>query len=462
MIVMSLNPQWLTKPENVNVLVPKIWSQSVTRNVDGQLSIGSVTVSYLEKKFGTPLYVVDEADFKHRAKTFINSFRQAFASIGADVEVYYAGKAFLSTEVARWVAEAGLKIDTCSGGEMAVAFKAGIAGENIGLHGNNKSDAEILRALDNNLARIVVDSLSEIVTVAALAKQRKTRAKIMLRVTPGVHAHTHEFIATAHEDQKFGLSISSGAAEKAIALILSLPELEFLGLHAHIGSQIFDTSGFAVSAQRLLELHKKVQETYNIVLPELDLGGGFGIAYTECDYPKKIEHLAQELAQIVSQQCKKLDITVPRISLEPGRAIAGPTTFTLYKVGVVKMVDLEHGKRNYVAVDGGMSDNIRPVLYNANYSAVLASRSTKSPVVLSRVVGKHCESGDIVVRDVYLPEDIEKNDLLAVPATGAYCWSLANNYNYIPRPAVVAVKDGFARVIVRGENETDLLARDMG
>ncbi|MDQ0800704.1 diaminopimelate decarboxylase [Arthrobacter sp. SLBN-112] len=316
-----------------------------------------------------------------------------------------------------------------------------------------------------------------------LAQARGEQAKVMLRLTPGVHAHTHEFIATAHEDQKFGLSMAAdttaeagvSAAEEAVAAAAAHPGIELLGLHCHIGSQIFEPDGFALAAEKLLRFLAAMQEKYSITMPELDLGGGYGIAYTPVDTPRPAAEIATAMAAVVRSTCAELGIGAPRISIEPGRAIVGSTTFTLYEVGTLKTVrvDAPAGSggdtgnnvtypRRYVSVDGGMSDNARPVLYDADYSAVLASRTSGAAPQLSRVVGKHCESGDIVVRDVYLPGDVAAGDLLAVPGTGAYCWALSSNYNYLARPGVVAVRDGSARLIVRGETEEDLLNRDMG
>lgn len=478
----ELAPAWLPPAGDLNELVPAMWADDVERGPGGSLTISGVPVGELKEQFGTPLFVMSEADFRARARTFKDSFDEAFADICGGVDVYYAGKSFLCTEVARWVDSEGLRLDTCSGGELAVAVRAGLTGGKLGLHGNNKSDAEINRALDLGLGRIVVDSLHELRRVADLAAARNTRANVMLRVTPGVHAHTHESIATAHEDQKFGLSLVSpevslpsgsaaelSAAEAAAKLAVESESINFLGFHAHIGSQIFKPDGFEIAARRLLALTHRIQESYGVVLPELDLGGGYGIAYTAVDTPRPAAEIAEAMAAVVRSTCAELGMRAPRISIEPGRAIVGPSTFTLYETGTLKTVQVEvagrdgvTAPRRYVSVDGGMSDNARPVLYDADYSAVVAGRASQAAPALSRVVGKHCESGDIVVRDVYLPNDVAAGDLLAVPGTGAYCWALASNYNYVPRPPVVAVKDGAARMIVRGETEDDLLARDLG
>ena len=467
-----LAPAWLGYPKDVNQLRAIEWPAGVGRDSEGELSVQGLLVSDLAKEFGTPLFVLDENDFRARAAEFKRAFDTAFDELCGGVDVYYAGKAFLCTEVARWVTEEGLRLDTCSGGELAVAQAAGVPAGNLSLHGNNKSVAEIARAIELGVGRIVVDSLDELERVAVLARNTGTRANVMLRLTPGVHASTHEFIATAHEDQKFGLSIQPGAsgtsaALTAIGFAAKHEWINLLGLHAHIGSQIFEADGFSLAAQKMLAVLSEAKERFEVELPELDLGGGYGIAYTQADEPSTPAIIAGQLAEVVKNSCAELGLAVPRISIEPGRAIAGPSTFTLYEVGVRKDVSVEDGAggtnpRRYVSVNGGMSDNARPVLYDADYTAVLANRVTQSDAIISRVVGKHCESGDIVVRDVYLPEDVSYGDLLAVPATGAYCWALSSNYNYLTRPPVVAVKDGVARLIVRRETESDLLARDMG
>ncbi|WP_298251485.1 diaminopimelate decarboxylase [uncultured Arthrobacter sp.] len=494
-----LAPAWLSVPEDPSRLDAKLWAEDVERGDDGVLRIDGVSVTELAQQYGTPLFVVSERDFRARARTFRDAFDNAFRELCDGVDVFYAGKSFLCTEVAHWVREEGLGLDTCSGGELAVALRAGIPGHRLGLHGNNKSAAEITRAIDAGLGRIVVDSLQEVALVGDLAVQRGRIANVMLRLTPGVHAHTHEFIATAHEDQKFGLSLAADVpadaptdtasdtpagrgpadgggtspAQRAVADALAHPGIELLGVHCHIGSQIFEPEGFELAAQRLLGFLAAVRDRHGVELPELDLGGGYGIAYTEADEPRPPAEIARAMAGVVGSTCRELGLAVPRISIEPGRAIVGPTTFTLYTAGTTKTVRVdaaasEQGQgapathpRRYVSVDGGMSDNARPVLYGADYSAVLASRPPEAAPVLSRVVGKHCESGDIVVRDAYLPEDTGAGDLLAVPGTGAYCWVLASNYNYLTRPPVVAVADGVARLIVRGETEDDLFRRDV-
>jgi diaminopimelate decarboxylase len=376
--------------------------------------------------------------------------------------VYYAAKAFICTDVARWIKEEGIGIDVCTGGELAVALAGGIDPKKIEVHGNNKSVAEIERAVQVGVKTIVLDSLFEIERVATAATKNGVRQGVMLRLTPGVEAHTHESISTAHEDVKFGFSIASGAAAVAVSEVLSHKSLELRGFHCHVGSQIFGTDSFELAATRIIALMKECKEKHGIELPELDLGGGYAIAYVPGDVTVEPEDVLPALSAVVKRECADAGLALPIISIEPGRNIAGPTTFTLYEVGTVKDVLLENGQtRRYISVDGGMSDNIRPSLYGAEYSAVLADRVSTSPDALSRVVGKHCETGDIVIRDISLPSDITPGDLLATPATGAYGRSMASNYNHVPRPPVVAIKNGKARVIVRRENEADLLALDV-
>lgn len=455
-------PAWLRPPEDVNELLPQLWSTTVRRGTSGALQVGGVDVRDLAEEFGSPAYVLDEADFRARATAFRDAFALAFAGLnGADV--YYASKAFTCTAVTRWIAEDGLGLDVCSSGELTVGLRGGVPASRMTLHGNNKPDAELRRALQAGIGRIAVDSLPEIDRIAALARELDVEARVLLRVTVGVEAHTHEYMSTAHEDQKFGLSLSEGVAAEGVRRVLAQPRMALVGLHSHIGSQIFDTGGFEVAARRLIDLHAAVEREHGVVLPELDLGGGYGIAYTSEHDPMEPKDLAEQLASIVARECRGLGIAVPRVSVEPGRAIVGPSAFTLYTVGTVKPVPLDHGlSRHYVSVDGGMSDNIRTALYDADYSCTMASRVSSADPVLVRVVGRHCESGDVVVKDEFLPSDVAAGDLVAVPGTGAYCRSMASQYNHVPRPPVVAVRDGQARVIVRRETEDDLLALDVG
>lgn len=459
-------PLYLPTPGDVMELLPQLWPETIGRDDDGRLTVGGVDVVTLAAEHGTAAYVLDEDDFRARARDFRDSFATAFAPL-AGADVYYAGKAFLCTAVARWVADEGLHLDVCTGGELAVAQRARFPAERIGFHGNNKTVAEIRQALDYGVGRIVVDSFQEIDRVAAVAQDLGVVAPVMVRVTVGVEAHTHEFIATGHEDQKFGFSLAGGQAEEAARRILARGDvLDLRGLHSHIGSQIFDTGGFEMATHRLVGLHARIAEEHGHHCPELDLGGGYGIAYTSQHTPLPPATLAEEMAGIVERELKAVGDGdtphLPRVSIEPGRAIVGPSTFTLYEVGTVKDVEVGGGHtRTYVAVDGGMSDNARPALYEADYSCTLASRHSDAAPRLSRVVGRHCESGDIVVLDEYLPADLAPGDLVAVPGTGAYCRSLSSQYNHTPRPPVVAVRGGRSRVLVRRETIEDLLALDV-
>ena len=435
-------------------LQSSIWPAGTHRGDDGALVIGGVDVRHLARDFSTPVFVLDESDFRARAA----DFRDAYA--GADV--YYAAKAFLATAVARWAVDEGLGIDVASGGELAVALAAGVPGARLLMHGNNKSRAEIQRALEVGVGRIVVDSLQEIDRLAEVAASLGVRAAVLVRVTVGVEAHTHEFIATAHEDQKFGLSLAAGAAREAIDRAVAEPAIDFRGLHSHIGSQIFDAAGFEVAASRLVGLVGELRAG-GIAVAELNLGGGMGIAYVADDDPLDVAAMAKAIRDIVTAACTRADVPVPRLAFEPGRAIVGPAGVTVYEVGTVKIVQLDQGhQRVYVSVDGGMSDNIRTALYYADYTVALASRVSTADPVLCRVVGKHCESGDVIVRDAWLPGDLAPGDPLAVAATGAYCRSMSSQYNYLPRPAVVGVRDGACSVVLRRETERDLLALDPG
>jgi diaminopimelate decarboxylase len=445
-------------PADLNELQASIWPRHARRS-GGVLTLGGMDVRDLAAEFGTPLYVCDEEDVRSRCR----DYREAF---GPDGRVFYAAKAFCSRAMLRWVSAEGLGVDVCTGGELEVALSAGVPPEQITLHGNNKSLEELSRAVRAGVGHIVADSFEEIARLAYLTgsaspppAEPMARPNVLVRVTTGVEAHTHEFMATAHDDQKFGFSLASGAADEAVRRVLACPGLSFAGLHSHIGSQIFDTAGFEVAAHRVVELAVRIHDEHGIEIAELDLGGGFGIAYTEEDNAPEVKEIAQSLRGIVDGQCRAAGLTRPRLTVEPGRAIVGPSTVSLYTVGTIKDVD---GIRTYVSVDGGMSDNIRTALYDASYECVLASRASWAPPMLSRVVGRHCESGDILVRHAYLPSDLAPGDLLAVPATGAYCRSLASNYNHVSRPAVVAVNAGTARTIVRRESLDDLLSLDVG
>ena len=440
-------------------LAPNVWPHNLIRGDDGTVRVAGVTVTDLAAQFGTPLFVIDEDDFRSRCREMAQAF-------GGGENVHYAAKAFLCSEIARWVQQEGLSMDVASGGELAVALHAGFPAERIALHGNNKSVDELTAAVKAGVGHVVLDSMTEIERLDTVAAAAGVVQDVLIRVTVGVEAHTHEFISTAHEDQKFGLSLASGAAMDAVRRVFQTRHLRLVGLHSHIGSQIFDVDGFELAAHRIIGLLRDVIAEFGVAktaqLSTVDLGGGLGISYLASDDPPPVADLAAKLSAIVAQESAAVGLPAPRLVVEPGRAIAGPGTITLYEVGTVKDVALGGGKhRRYVSVDGGMSDNIRTSLYGAEYDVRLASRSTGAAPVLARIVGKHCESGDIVVRDAWVPDDIVAGDLLAVAATGAYCYSMSSRYNLIGRPAVVAVRDGRARVILRRETVDDLLSLEV-
>jgi diaminopimelate decarboxylase len=438
---------------------PAIFSLNSRFEVD-HLTIGGVSASDLASEFGTPLFVVDESDFQGRVAAWKSALETAFGQKSGTV--YYAAKSFIAKEIARWVDGAEIGLDVCTGGELAVAQAVNFPASKIEMHGNNKSEDEIRTGISYGVGTIVVDSFFEIERVARIASELGKVQRVLIRVTPGIEAHTHEFISTAHEDVKFGFSLASGAAWDAIFAIRSEPSLQLAGLHSHIGSQIFQSEGFAAAARKLIGLLARYRDTFGQELPELDLGGGYGIAYMPGEITLDPLEVLTDLAAVVKSECESAKLEVPRISIEPGRAIVGPSTTTLYTVGTTKDVELDDGAtRSYIAVDGGMSDNIRPALYGAEYIAILANRLPLGPSQNSRVVGKHCESGDILIREINLSADIAPGDILAIPATGAYGRSMASNYNHLTRPAVVAVSAGKVRLIVRRELIADLLALEI-
>ncbi|MFM6968377.1 MAG: diaminopimelate decarboxylase [Microbacteriaceae bacterium] len=456
-----LAPKWLTPPGDANVLAPGVWPHTAHRGENGDIEIGGVSVTELAREFGTPLYVYDEADVRGRARRIRESFDAACEAAGTHGHVYYASKAFSSAGVLRWMIDAGLRVDVATEGELELALAAGVPASSLGVHGNNKSDREIERAVTIGAGSLVIDSFDEIDRVADIAERAGVVQNVRLRANTGVHASTHDHLATAREDQKFGVALRD--VPTLVAAIRSRTSLRFLGLHSHIGSQIFGSSGFVEAARRLLDVHTELLAGGDV--PELNLGGGFGIAYTSVDSPTDAADLAGELVDAVARICAEKGIAVPALAIEPGRSVVGPGGITLYTTGTIKPIDVidDHGNagtRTYVSVDGGMSDNMRTALYHADYSVALAGRSSDAEPALVRVVGKHCESGDIVVRTDYLPGDVHRGDLLAVPATGAYCASLSNPYNQITRPAVVAVHNGEATLLVRRETVADLFSRD--
>jgi diaminopimelate decarboxylase len=440
-------------------LAPNVWPRNAVRGSDGEVIVAGVPVSQLAREYGTPLFVIDEDDFRSRC-------RDIAAAFGGGDYVRYAAKAFLCSEIARWIDQEGLALDVCSGGELAVALHADFPPERIALHGNNKSVDELTMAVKAGVGHVVLDSIIEIERLEAIAGAAGIVQDVLLRVTVGVEAHTHEFISTAHEDQKFGLSLASGAAMDAVRRVFATDHLRLVGLHSHIGSQIFDVAGFELAAHRVIGLLRDVVAEFGVdktaQISTVDLGGGLGISYLPQDDPPPMYELADKLSAIVRNESAAVGLPAPKLVVEPGRAIAGPGTITLYEVGTVKDVAIASDKyRRYVSVDGGMSDNIRTSLYAAEYDARLVSRVSDAAPALARIVGKHCESGDIVVRDTWVSDDVTPGDLIGVAATGAYCYSMSSRYNLLGRPAVVAVRDGAARLILRRETVDDLISLEV-
>ena len=441
-------------------LAPNVWPRNASRGVDGDVSIAGVPVTQLAEEYGTPLFVIDEDDFRSRCRDIASAF-------GGGEHVRYAAKAFLCTEIARWIDQEGLSLDVCSGGELAVALNANFPPERIALHGNNKSVDELAMAVKSGVGHVVLDSMTEIDRLDAIAGEAGVLQDVLVRVTVGVEAHTHEFISTAHEDQKFGLSLASGAAMDAVRRVFAADHLRLVGLHSHIGSQIFDVAGFELAAHRVIGLLRDVVAEFGVEktaqMSIVDLGGGLGISYLPQDDPPPMHDLAAKIGAIVVNESAAVGLPAPMLVVEPGRAIAGPGTITLYRVGTVKDVAISQtAQRRYVSVDGGMSDNIRTSLYAAEYDARLVSRVSDGVPTLARIVGKHCESGDIVVRDTWVADDVVPGDLIGVAATGAYCYSMSSRYNLLGRPAVVAVRDGVSRLILRRETVEDLLSLEVG
>ncbi|MCL2782523.1 MAG: diaminopimelate decarboxylase [Propionibacteriaceae bacterium] len=443
-------PAWLTP--DADAFATPIWPSTAAFQ-DGVLCIGGVAATQAADQWGTPLYLIDETDFRTRAATFRDAF--------APWRVQYGSKAFLSRTVARWVFECGLGIDVCSLGELTVACQSGIAPVNICLHGNNKTTDELAAAIEAGVGHIVVDSFDEIDRIEALCGGRSSNAAVpvLVRVTPDVAVDTHASIQTAVADQKFGFALADGVALQALLRLADLAGVELRGVHCHVGSQIMTTNGYELAIARLVGLLAQFRDKTGRQLPECVVGGGFGIAYTVADQPMAPSTIAGCLQNAMNSAIAEHGLDRLDVSIEPGRSIVGPAGVALYTVGTVKPVP---GRRTYISVDGGMSDNPRPALYQAEYTALLANRTSSAPPMLCRVVGKHCETGDIIVRHTYLPSDVRPGDLIAVPASGAYQRSMANNYNYSPRPPVVAVRDGQGMVILRRETIEDIMALDVG
>lgn len=436
-----------------NDIPAHVWPRSAVRNAAGQVEIGGVSLPSLADAYGTPLMVVDKRDFLSRCQDMARAF-------GGGENVHYASKAFLTTQVAKWVAEQGLHLDVASLGELEIALHAEFPAADITAHGNNKSEAFLRRCVTAGVGTVVLDSFQELERLEKIAGEAGIVQNVLVRVKPGVEAHTHEFIATSHEDQKFGFSLASGSAHKAAVMAHESGSLKLRGLHCHVGSQVFDAEGFKLAAERVLELYKQLIDAVGEEsLAVLDLGGGYGIAYTEDEEPLDVDEVAHDLITAVGKTAAELGIEAPRVMVEPGRAIAGPSTVTVYEVGTVKDVHVDDDTtRRYLSVDGGMSDNIRPALYDAKYDVRVVDRMVAGTPITTRIVGSHCESGDILLDSAQLPSDIGAGTLVAFAATGAYCYSMSSRYNMALRPAVVVVEDGAASLMLRRETMDDFFA----
>ena len=437
-----------------NDLPDHVWPRCAKREEDGVVTIAGVPLSEIAAEYGTPVVVIDEDDFRSRCRDMAAAFL-------APGNVHYASKAFLTRRVARWVDEEGLALDVASENELRIALAAGFPPERITVHGNNKSDEFLRLCVESKVGHVVIDSHQELAQLEAVAKQAGVKQDVFVRVKPGVDAHTHEFIATSHEDQKFGISLATGDALSAATAAIASEWLELTGLHCHVGSQVFDAEGFKLAAERVLGLYAEIWKTQGVALGYLDLGGGYGIAYMPGESPLDVNAVARDLLAAVQEVADELGIAAPTVVVEPGRAIAGPSAVTVYTAGVIKDVDTSYTtSRRYIAVDGGMSDNIRPSLYGALYDARVVNRFTDGALTDTRLVGSHCESGDILVEEASWPDDIAPGDLIALAATGAYCYSMASNYNAFGRPAVVSVRGGEVTPMVRRETVEDLIARE--
>ncbi|MDT2045598.1 diaminopimelate decarboxylase [Priestia aryabhattai] len=422
-------------------------------NEQGHLEIGGVDAIKLGKEFGTPLYVYDVALIRQRAR----GFKETFEKHNIKAQVAYASKAFSTVAMVQVVDQEGLSLDVVSGGELYTALAANFPKERIHFHGNNKSRAELEMAIKEDIGCIVVDNFYEIALLQELTEQHDKKMPVLLRLTPGIEAHTHDYILTGQEDSKFGFDLQNGQADEAIKAVMESSGLNLLGIHCHIGSQIFETTGFVMATQKLFSKMKEWKETIGYVPEVLNLGGGFGIRYTEEDQPIPVSEYVEVIIEEVKKQSAQLDVPIPEIWIEPGRSLVGDAGTTLYSVGSRKHVP---NIREYVAIDGGMNDNIRPALYQAKYEAALANRMNDVKDELVSIAGKCCESGDMLMWDLSLPT-ARPGDVLAMFCTGAYGYSMASQYNRLPKPAVVFVEDGDAQLVVKRETYEDIIKNDL-
>ena len=430
---------------------PAIWPITAHPDEEGRLCVGGVPLTDIADEFDTPAYVIDETDFRHRARRYRKALRAA-----GNTEVVYAGKSLLSTAVARWAREEGLGIDVCSAGELATALAGGVDPARIVMHGNAKSPGELREAVRVGVGRIVLDSRMEIAYLAGLARRRQP---VLIRVTPDIDIHGHRAITTGVSDQKFGFTLAGDHAADAVRRVLAHPILDLVGLHCHIGSQVSDPALYGEAIRRMIAAMADIRARHGVILTELNIGGGHAIPYVPGDRELNLDALAEVIENALDEACAAERFPRPQIVVEPGRAISGRAGVTLYRVRAVKT---QFGGRTFVAVDGGMSDNPRVSLYGARYAIALANRHPPGLKQRVTVAGRHCEAGDEIARDIELPADLHSGDLLAVACTGAYHHSMASNYNMVGRPSLVAVKDGRARELVRRETVADLLARDCG
>lgn len=424
-------------------------------NKEGILTIGGVSVKSLAEKYGTPLYIMDEDEIRKNCKTYKNAIDTYY---GNGSLVLYASKAFTCKYMCKLVAEEGLGIDVVSGGELYTALKAGFPAEKIYFHGNNKTNDEIRLAIDNNVGRIVVDNLAELDRLNEYAKMANKVVNISFRIKPGIDAHTHEFVMTGQIDSKFGVALETGEAEQAYADASKLSNINVIGVHCHIGSQIFDYAPFEMAASKMMHFIADLKHKYNIEIEELNLGGGYGIKYTENDTPVPYDQYIQQISVIVKKVSEEKHVKLPKILMEPGRSIVAPAGITVYTVGAIKDIP---NIRRYVSVDGGMADNPRYIMYESKYKALVVTNPNGEENETVTIAGKCCESGDLLIKDAIMPK-INNGDLIAVLATGAYNYSMASNYNRIPKPPVIMVSNGESKVVVERESYEDIIKNDRG
>ncbi len=429
-------------------------SDCLNVNEKNHLTIGGADTLELAKKFGTPVIVYDENEIRKNCRAFVSSVEDNYGGNGL---VLYASKAFSCKEMYRLVNSENMGVDVVSGGELYTALSTGFPAEKIYFHGNNKKYDEIEYAVDSGVGRIVVDNLTELETLNKIACEKGKKVGIMFRIKPGIDAHTHNFIRTGQIDSKFGLALETGEAMQGVKEALKMEHIELKGLHCHIGSQIFDIDPFELAAQVMLKFMKNIKDETGVVLSELNLGGGFGIKYLVDDKPQPYTEYMRRVAKTVKASAEEYGLPVPFILIEPGRSVVGAAAVTLYTVGAVKHIP---DVRTYVSIDGGMGDNPRYILYQSSYKVVCANKMNEEKTLTATVAGKCCESGDLIQENVKLPQ-VEPGDTLAVLSTGAYNYSMASNYNRIPRPPVVMVKDGEARLIIKGESYEDLVRNDI-